>query len=108
MVVMLIDPHDGRAGPILFFASFFLALWGLCALIGLQARRPLREHDALIHKFVVRAFRQGALLSALVVASLALSVHGWLHWWIIAVMVVAVAAWEFFFLSGEQPLTTVS
>lgn len=107
-VLIFIDPTAGRIGLLLFLSSLFVALWGLFSVIGLQARRPMREHDAIIHRYVVRAFRQGALFAFLVTTALLLSARGWLHWWVIAALVVAVAMWEFFFLSGETASPTIT
>lgn len=68
---------------LLFYASLFLALLGLFAVIGFAFRVYFKKRDELVVVYVRRTFRQGFLLALLFVISLVLLHEGLLRWWVL-------------------------
>ncbi|OGH68058.1 MAG: hypothetical protein A3C15_00945 [Candidatus Magasanikbacteria bacterium RIFCSPHIGHO2_02_FULL_50_9b] len=100
------NPESGRSILILFHLIFALALLGLFAVIGFTIRVYIRKRDELTHLYIKRTFRQATLLSLLVVIALMLSHNDWLRWWVLLLVIAALAAWEHFFLTGEETYNT--
>lgn len=101
LLVMSTNPDSGIAIITLFYLILGLALLGLFAVFGFAVRVFVRGRDELVHQYVKRTFRQATLLAILVVATLWLAHHDWLRWWVVLLVIAALAAWEHFFLSGE-------
>lgn len=102
LLVSTTSPDAGRAIIILFYASLLLALLGLFAVIGFAVRIFILKRDELIHLYVKRTFRQAMLLAILAVISLWLAHNDWLRWWVLLLVIGALATWEHFFLTGEE------
>lgn len=96
------DPTAGAPIIFLFYASLFLALLGAFAVIGFCVRVYLMKQTEVVLRQVKRTFRQGALLALLMCIALFLSHVQWLRWWLLAVVITALGAWEHFFLTGEE------
>lgn len=95
-------PDSGLAIIMTFYASLFIALTGLFALIGLLIRLVFYKQEDVIQLFAVRTFRQAFFLAFLIIISLWLAHNEWLRWWVLLLVIAAVATWEHFFLTGEE------
>lgn len=102
LLVATTTPDAGRAIIVMFYASLLLALLGLFAVIGFGVRVFVLKRDELVHLYVKRTFRQATLLAMLVVISLWLGHNEWLRWWVLLLVIGALAIWEHFFLTGEE------
>jgi hypothetical protein len=101
-VLMVVDPTSG--GPLgfaLFYATLALASIGTIAVIGLLARALARPHEAAA-KHAAVSFRQGALLSGLLIGSLALHAGSLLTWWNLLLFTATVTTLEFFMISVRR------
>lgn len=104
LVVIYTDPGKGDNTIFAaFYASLFLALLGLFTVIGVWSRQLRRATNEA--QVVNRSFRQGFWLALLVIGALVLASNGWLRWWVVILVVAALAAWEAFFLAGEGSST---
>lgn len=98
-VLHAIDPtRAGAFGYFLFYATLFLTLVGVFAIVGLMLRNLFRR-DELVFRHVVTAFRQAIFYSALVVGMLWLRTQGLLTWWNAGFLIGALTLLEFFALS---------
>lgn len=78
----------GAVGFALFFISFYVALVGTFALIGLALRKVLMRSE-LPAKQVWVSFRQSFSFAFLVVAALFLQSKELLYWWNIVFLIIA-------------------
>jgi len=86
---------------ILFFLSLFMALCGFFSLIGFYFRH--RKHrNKLPNYFLGISFRQGTLLSALLVGYLTMKYFGVFTWWTALIFLIIVVAIEMAFLYREE------
>lgn len=95
-------PDAGLPLVILFYASLALALLGLFAVIGFCIRVYIHKRDELITLYVKRTFRQGMLLSLLIVATLGLSHAQLLRWWVLLIIIGALGLWEHILTAQEH------
>ncbi len=81
-VINSIDPKQaGVAGFIFFYASLFLSLTGTVSVIGFLIRRRMIRLDEAVFHHVKRTFRQGILISLMIIFGLLLLQARLLTWW---------------------------
>jgi hypothetical protein len=108
VVVYTIDPTmTGTLGFIFFYLTLSVALLGTLSIIG-AAVRIWTKREELVSRHVSRSFRQAVLLSTLFVGSLYLLSRGLLTWWVMLLLVVALALVELAFLSAQRQRTGTS
>jgi hypothetical protein len=99
MILYYVDPETtGWVGLGAFYVSLFFALVGLLTLVGFYMRVWFSKNEILF-AHVGPAFRQGILLSLVLVGSLLLQSFRLLTWWDGALFIASVALLEFYFLS---------
>lgn len=102
IVLTRVDPFvSGFFGHIIFYVSLWFAMTGSLAIVGFVLRRWWQRHGDIVEQ-VVAAFRQGFLLSVLLVVSLVLQGARILEWWNILMFIAALALLEFFFVSRRR------
>ena len=103
LVVLYIDPEkSGAVGQLLFYGSAFLLFAGLAILfftrLGKKSDGP--EEVAVAH--IGTSFRQGILLSILVLILLFFQEKGILTWWDGLLVVAGIFLVELYFLSHRE------
>lgn len=99
LVLINIDPFAANfAGLVLFYLSLFFALIGTFTLIGFYSRVWFSKNE-VIFSHVGPAFRQGTLLSLILVGCLALQSFRILDLWSGGLFVASVVLLEFFFMT---------
>ena len=86
---------------ILLFLSLFLAMCGFFSLLGLGGRR-LRNKAKPAEHFLGTSFREGTLLSLLLIGFLLMQLGGVLYWWTSLIFLIIVVAIEIVFLQEEK------
>lgn len=103
VVLVSIDPtRSGWMGFLFFYLMLAIALVGTLSIVGAGMRVWLKREE-LVSRHVSRAFRQAILVSILVVGSLVLLSHALLTWWVMVLLVLALALIELVFMSAERP-----
>lgn len=101
-ILWFVSPEGGSTGIlILLFLSLFLALCGLFGLAGFFVRRRRRK-DALVTSLLTVSFREGTLLSLLLVGFLIMKVCQVFYWWTSLIFLVLILAIEMAFLYQER------
>lgn len=81
-LILTVDPeHAGWTGFIFFYISLFLAMLGTFSVAGFLIKKKLLKDDDIVFRHVKRTFRQGAFVSAFLVAILLLLQGRYLNWW---------------------------
>lgn len=107
LVLTYINPEiASQTGLVLFYGSVFLSLSGTITLLGFLWRR-LRYRDEVLFRQVSTSFRQGILLSVVVVATLFLQANRLLSWWNLLLLVGGLSLLEYFMLTIKQSPPTV-
>ncbi len=107
LVLTYINPEIASpTGLVLFYGSVFLSLGGSITLLGFLWRR-LRYRDEVLFRQVSTSFRQGLLLSLVVVATLFLQANRLLSWWNLLLLVGGLSLLEYFMLTIRQSPPTV-
>ena len=102
LVVNAINPENaGILGFTLFYATLFLALAGLAALIGFYLRFKILK-ERLVFNLVKIAFRQSFLFAFLIVASLLLLSQKLLSWTNLILLIIILGLAEFIMI-GYRP-----
>lgn len=83
---------------ILLFISLFLALCGIFSLAALYFRRR-RNRDQIIEDLLGVSFREGSLLSGLLVGFLLMQFFNIFYWWLALIFLIIVVAIEAVFLA---------
>lgn len=86
---------------ILFFLSLFMALCGFFSLIGFYFRHRKHKDKAPVY-FLGISFREGTLLSVLLVGFLAMKFFQIFYWWTALIFLIIVVAIEMAFLYREE------
>jgi hypothetical protein len=106
LVLMEVDPTTaGFLGLSLFYISLFFALLGLFFLIVMLARKYFNKTE-LEYQIVGASFRQAFFFSLIVIGALFLQSRHFLTWWNIIILVLAIGALEYFFLSYKHQKPT--
>lgn len=101
LILFYINPNEaGGVGLAAFYLSLFFALVGAFTLLGFYLRRWLSRNEILF-AHISPAFRQGVLLSLVLVVSLILQAFRILTWWDGMFLVGSVVLLEFFFMSRK-------
>lgn len=107
LVVFLVDPAStGLVGLLLFYVSFSSALVGTLALIGLLVR-AIFHRQAVLSKEVSGAFRQGLMITALLIGSLFLQHLHLLTWWNSTLLVIIFGLIELFLITRRPRYRTL-
>ncbi len=97
-ILWFFSPENASAAIlILLFLSLFLALCGIFSLLALYFRR--RSRDKLIEDLLGISFREGTLLSLLLVGFLLMRYFSIFYWWLALIFLIIVVAIEAVFLS---------
>ena len=105
LVIWEIDPtSSGLTGLAIFFASLFFSLLGTFFMIVLTIRK-MSDKEKLEHQIVGASFRQSFFFALVVIGALFLQSRHFLTWWNIIILVLAISALEFFFLSFKKSPT---
>ncbi|MFH1292106.1 MAG: hypothetical protein ABIH87_02820 [bacterium] len=81
LVIINIDPVETKyLGLAFFYASLFLALSGTVSVIGFLVRKKINKNDEIVFHHVRHTFRQGVLISSLILLSLAMLQYKLLNW----------------------------
>jgi hypothetical protein len=99
VAITVIDPYQTNLlGFALFYASLFLTVMGVAAIIGFFIRFiVLRKH--LAGRAVTVSFRQAFLIAFLVIASLVLLAHKLFSWFNVLLLIIVFSTLEFFLIS---------
>lgn len=100
LIVALVDPLSaGILGMIFFYVALAVATSGTLALIGLFVRTVVVRTQDVLSKQVTHSFREGFLVSLLLVAALILQSRGLLSILNTTLLLAVLVLTEFFFLS---------
>lgn len=103
MVVLYIDPaKSGAIGQLLFYASSLLLLAGLFILLLTWLGKGNEDGEEIELAHIGASFRQGFLLSFLVLILLFFQNKGVLTWWDGALAVAGIFLVELYFLSHRK------
>ncbi len=99
VIVTVVDPLSTNwLGFALFYASLFLAVLGVAAIVGFVVRFViLRKHLAV--RAVIISFRQAFLVAFLVIVALMLLANRLFSWLNIFLLIIGFSILEFFLLS---------
>ncbi len=101
LVLVFLDPQtSGFIGLLLFFTSFFLAMFGLSSLGGYFARRMFQRQETPF-RLVAVSFRQAGLFALLLTASLFLQTKRLFSWWTALALLAFVSLMEAFFVARQ-------
>lgn len=102
LIITQVDPDETQAIVFgIFYVALFLAMTGTLSIVGFLLRIWLLKQNFFVSRQVLIAFRQGVLLSMLIVAMLVLRSKTMLSWWMALLAVAALTALEFFFISAK-------
>lgn len=94
-VILSLDPTQaGFLGFFFFYASLFLAIFGLFSVIGFLVRWKILKDDEVVFRHVKRTFRQAIILAAAVIFVLFLLQLRLLTWWNGILLVLLLLALE--------------
>ena len=102
-IISFVSPEGaGSTGGvlILLFSSLFLALCGIFGLLGFYIRRR-RASVAAAEILLTISFREGTLLSLLLIGFLIMKVNQVFYWWTAAIFLILTVAIEMAFLYQE-------
>jgi len=101
-IIWFFAPENANTAVLsLLFFSLFLALCGFFSLLGFYVRRKrLKEEIPIYHLGV--SFREGTLLSILVVSFLIMRSWNFFYWWGALVFLIIIIAIEAAFLWKEK------
>lgn len=108
MVLVNIDPFTAdTVAFVIFYASLYFALVGTISLISTPLRQIISRGALPTYRYVERGFRDGAVLSFLLVVMLFLQIKGWLSP-LTATTFLLAAAFIIAFRYTAQPKPTIS
>ncbi|KKP93014.1 MAG: hypothetical protein UR99_C0060G0001 [Candidatus Moranbacteria bacterium GW2011_GWD2_36_12] len=100
LVIKQVDPEKtGAIGQAIFFVATFLLLAGVFVLFFTWLRRSIGGDEKTALAYIGMSFRQGVLMSVLVVALLFLQQNRLLTWWDGALAVAGIFLVELYFLT---------
>jgi len=103
-ILLFVSPEGvGSTGGvlILLFLSLFLALCGIFGLLGYHLRRR-RVGSEMAVSLLTTSFREGTLLSLLLVGFLTMKVYQVFYWWTALIFLILTVAIEMAFLYQEK------
>lgn len=99
VAITVINPYKTNLlGFALFYASLFLTVMGVAAIIGFIMRFVVLRKDLAVRAVII-SFRQAFLISFLVIASLVLLAHKLFSWFNVLLLIIAFSTLEFFLIS---------
>ena len=101
-ILWFVSP-EGNSGMVLFllFLSLFLSLCGFFGLLGVGWRK-LRFGHRPVANFLRVSFREGTLLSLLLIGFLMMQATGVFYWWTSLIFLIIIAAIEIAFLYQDK------
>lgn len=99
LVVFRLDPHSGPVAPIAFFFTLFLMLASILTLLIFGLRIWLQRSE-LINRALGLSFREGLLLSGVVVTFFVLQAYRRLNWWSTLIVVIVALLIELTFFAN--------
>jgi len=104
LVIFQVDPTaSGFFGFLLFYLALFFALLGTLFLLTFFFRRIFNKLD-LEYRIVAASFRQSFFFALVPVIILFLQSRSLLTWWNIILLIIALSALEFFFLTYKRQI----
>ncbi|MFA6160283.1 MAG: hypothetical protein WC678_04340 [Parcubacteria group bacterium] len=101
-VIYYVDPENsGLIGILLFYLVAFFVLSGIFNLALIFLRRKLLGSEMAV-KNIDLSFRQGILLSIMILAVMILQSYQMLIWWDALLVVVGIFLIELYFLSSKE------
>lgn len=101
-ILWFVSPEGSEGGIlVLLFLSLFLALCGFFGLAGFYWRR-WRNKNAIAQSLLTISFREGTLLSLLLVGFLIMKVYQVFYWWTALIFLILTVAIEMAFLYQEK------
>lgn len=101
-IILFFSPeHANPAILTLFFLSLFLSLCGIFSLGALFFQRR-RKRDSEIMALMGVSFREGTLLSGLLIGLLLMQFYGIFYWWLALIFLIIVIAIEMAFVGQEN------
>ena len=103
IVISNINPDQGGMfGYLLFYISLFLSLSGTISIIGFLIRKKIDKKDIVVFHHVRHTFRQGILVSSLMILALFMQQLQMLNW-LTGILVIAVfLILESIFFAGRK------
>lgn len=102
-IVLNTNPAEvGVGGFLIFYLTLLFGLIGLLTIAGVVYRVLILGRYNVISRAVRISFRHGVILSLMAVVSLALSAKSLLRWWLVILMIVSVAAFEYLFILKDE------
>jgi len=102
LVINYLNPEvAGNMGLTFFYLALLLSLTGTLTLLGF-VWRYFRRKDEILFRQIAVSFRQGVLLSVIVVLALFLQANGLLTWWNLLLLVLGLSLLEFLALSSRR------
>ena len=103
IVISNINPDQGGIfGYLLFYISLFLSLSGTISIIGFLIRKKIDKKDIVVFHHVRHTFRQGILVSSLMILALFMQQLQMLNW-LTGILVIAVfLILESIFFAGRK------
>lgn len=102
MIILYVDPYkSGIAGQILFYASTLLFFAGLFILFFSWIRRRVTGDDENALICLGTSFRQGIMITFLLIILLFLQQHRLLVWWDGALVIAGIFLVELYFLTRK-------
>lgn len=102
LVIWNIDPEKSAiVGQALFYASAFLFFAGIFILFFTRLRKICGKNEESALTYLGASFRQGVLISILIVIVLILQQHRMLTWWDSALIVAGIMLAELYFLTRK-------
>src|SRR5689334_2085133 len=103
LVLNTTNPQEaGMAGFLVFYVTLLLSLVGTLTLFGTAYRVLFLRREGVMAREVRIAFRHAVLLSIAAVTALVLSAQGWLTWWALLLLLIAMSILEYVFLLREE------
>ena len=104
MVLFEVDPlTSGWVGLLIFYLSLFFALLGSFFMIVFLTRKYLIKKTELEYRIVNSSLRQSFFFALIIIGALFLQSKRFLTWWNIIILIVAIGALEYLFLSFRRP-----
>ena len=101
MVLMTLDPlANGAIAPLLFYGSAWLATVGFMTMLGFFVRYWLEKEKVPFEQIAV-SVRQAVLLASGLIFTLVFQHARLLNGWSFGLLILIIAAVEFFFLAGR-------
>ncbi len=101
LVVITLDPiHNGVIALLLFFSSFFLAVFGTTTIFGFFVRYWFEKETVLFRQIAI-AVRHGLIVASGSTVALVLQGQRLVNVWSIVALVALAIVIELFFLAGQ-------